>query len=375
MSINDRFPGSATPMVRSLAASVRANVPAVIWGDPGTTKTAVLNAYGGSWGYHVETVVGSNREPTDFMGYPIEVDGETTYSRLSWTSRLLAAEKSILFLDELTTCAPSVQRVMLRILQERFVGDTELTDNVAIVGAANPPETAVDGYPLAPAVANRCMHLDRAFSDDAWFSGFVGEFAFDDSPSMESMLTTGDQSERIKARSTVLAFLKTRPDLLHQIPADLDLAGRGWPSRRSWDNLGKVLTYLHPDDTEAILLATQGCVGEAAAIEFTSWMIASDLYDPMEVIEDPSIVDWTVRPDRVFALMSAVVAVAVMKDDKDVWVAVMNVMTKCAESGRPDLAYPGARTLFQRVPAGAKVPAATSEAFSGLLEKIGRWAA
>jgi len=362
-------------MIRALAASIRANVPVLIWGQPGTGKTAVVNEYGDAWGYHVETVVGSNREPTDFMGYPIEEDGKTVYSELSWASRLVDADKGILFLDELTTCAPSVQRVMLRIVQERYVGDTKLPDSVAIVGAANPPEVAVDGYPLAPPVANRFCHLDWEFSDDTWLDGFVGDFAYSDTPAMESMLNAGRASERIKARSMVLAFLKTRPDLRQHVPDDLDLAGRGWPSRRSWDNAASVIAHLHADDTEAILLAVNGCVGDAAATEFVAWMIASDLYDPMEVIKDPSIVDWTTRPDRIFALMSAVVAVAAIKGDKSTWERAMVVMTACAESGRPDLAYPGARTLFQRVPDGAKIPRATTEAFSGLLERIGRWAA
>jgi len=280
-----------------------------------------------------------------------------------------------LFLDELTICAPSVQRVMLRIVQERFVGDTRLNDGVAIVAAANPPETAVDGYPLAPPVANRFMHLDWEFSDDTWLDGFVGDFAFVDSPALDAMLNAGKPSERITTRSLVLAFFKTRPDLRQRVPDDLDLAGRGWPSRRSWDNAASVLVQLHADDTEAILLAMNGCAGDAAATELVAWMIASDLYDPMEVLKDPSIVDWTTRPDRIFALMSAVVAVAALRGDKKTWESAMDVMTRCAESGWPDLAYPGARTLCQRVPEGAKVPRATREAFSALTERIGRRAA
>jgi len=83
MSTDDRFPQAATPMIRALAASIRANVPVLVWGQPGTGETAVLNEHGASRGYHVETIVGSNREPTDFMGYPIEQDGETVYSTLA----------------------------------------------------------------------------------------------------------------------------------------------------------------------------------------------------------------------------------------------------------------------------------------------------
>lgn len=48
-------------MMRVLAAAVRANVPTLIWGDPGEGKTAVLEARGDSWGRHVETISASSR--------------------------------------------------------------------------------------------------------------------------------------------------------------------------------------------------------------------------------------------------------------------------------------------------------------------------
>ena len=374
MSDNERFPQAATPMLRALAACVKANVPVLIWGQPGIGKTAVITACGETWGYHVETIVGSNREPTDFMGYPIERDGKTVYSELAWAARLAEAEKGILFLDELTTCAPSVQRVMLRIVQERYVGDTKLHDGVAIIAAANPPEVAVDGYPLAPPVANRFCHLNGEFSADAWLDGFVDRFTHAETPALATMLAGGEAADRIKARSTVLAFLKTRPDLHQQVPADIDLAGRGWPSRRSWDNAAAALGYLRPGDSEAALLVMTGLVGEGAATEFMAWLLASDLYDPMEVLANPRIVDWTSRPDRIFALTSAVSALALSHGTKTMWQEAVAVLTACAKAGRPDLAYPGARSLFQRVPDGAKVPKDTTDAFADLLQRIGRWA-
>ena len=119
-------------------------------GHPGVAKTATLTAFGRASGYHVKTVVGSVREPSDFMGLPFEDDGTVRYTVLSWAQWCAHAERALLFLDDLTTAPPSVQRAMLRILQERVVGEFVLPPSVAIVAAANPASVAGDGWTCPP---------------------------------------------------------------------------------------------------------------------------------------------------------------------------------------------------------------------------------
>jgi len=346
-----------------------------LWGEPGLTKTAKIGSCAEAWGYHFEPITGANREATDFMGLPIEIDGEIRYSTFAWVKRLLGADKAILFLDELTTVAPSVSKAMLRVLEERQVGETYLADSVAIVIAANPPSSAVDGYDLPPAVANRIMHLDWAFDTEEWLEGFVTDFQFSTAPSFDSMLNDGTDSHKARAKAMVASFLRTRPDLVHKMPRDATEAGRAWPSPRSWTKAAAVLSELEADDEDAMRLVLLGCVGEGAANEFIAWYMASDLYDPEAVLRDPSIVDWTARPDRIFALTSALTAIARMRGDKRTWKAVMVALTGCAKAGRPDLAYPGARQLLNSIPEGAELPENTDKAFADLLAKTGKWAA
>jgi MoxR-like ATPase len=366
---------TSIPMMRALAAAIRSNTPVLLWGQPGVCKTAVISSSGQEWGFHVETVVGSIREASDFMGLPIEVDGEVKYAAPSWAHRLAGADKGLLFLDELTTAPPSVQRAMLRILQEREVGELTLPDSVALVAAANPPSIAVDGWDLAAPVANRLMHLDWVFDADAWIDGFVTDFEHMDIPTLDSMLGDATDADKAQAKASVVSFLRARPDFRLKVPSDPALAGKGWPSPRSWTNAAAVLSELDRSDTDAMTLVLTGCVGEAAAIEYIAWVVATDLYDPEEVLADPSIVDWTARPDRIFALMSALTAIARMRGDKRTWTAAVGAMTACAAAGRPDLAYPGARALLQKVPTGCSVPTATVKAFGELLQKTGKWAA
>ncbi len=130
-------------MMRAFAAGVRGNVPTVVWGDPGVGKTAKIGAYPAAWGFHTETVVGSIREASDFLGLPIEVDGEVRYSPPAFARRAADADRALINFDELTTSAPSVSKAMLRIFQKREVGELQLPDTVALVAAANPPAVAV----------------------------------------------------------------------------------------------------------------------------------------------------------------------------------------------------------------------------------------
>jgi hypothetical protein len=52
----------------------------------------------------------------------------------------------------------------------------------------------------------------------------------------------------------------------------------------------------------------------------------------------------------------------------------MRVLVDCAAAGRPDLAYPGGRSLLNAIPEGAKCPRAAVEAFADLMRRSGRWA-
>lgn len=369
-------------MMRALAAAIRSNTPALIWGMPGVGKTATIEAAAESWGYHSETIVGSVREAPDFMGFPRE-DG--TYTPLAWVQRLNDAGKAILFMDELTTAAPSVQRVMLRVIEERWVGDTQLGDNVAIIAAANPPDVAVDGWELAAPVANRFFHLDWFFDMQEWFDGVVTDFADSAPPNIDSMLapntTATAQANQARVRGAVTAFLRQRPDLVQDFPKNPAEAGKAWPSPRTWTKAMAILSELRPEDDEAALLVLKGCVGEGAATEYLAWEATADLADPEAVLANPSVIDWkNERPDRLFALVGAVstltrLRLADNKSDTNVWEKGMAVMVACATGGRPDAATPSVRTLVNLRPKDAKLTSEMRDAFAPILQRMGRLAA
>lgn len=358
-----------SPFLRAFAAGIQANVPTLTWGGPGEIKSALIENLSVAWGRTCKTIVGSTREATDYLGVMTEDEnGDITYKSFKWVKELNEAKLALSFNDELNTASPSTMKGMLRYFQERYIGETKLEDTVSLVGAANPTEIAVDAYDIPGPMANRMMHLDWVFPEDFWLENVITEFRDAVYPSLESLLASDPVSRRADVASAVTAYLKHNPGQIKPgQPSDPVKAGKAWASPRAWTNVISVLSQLRADDTEAHLLVVKGLVGDAAAVKFINWLKAADLFNPAEVIADPSIVPWaTVRADRLFALVQALGVIGSANPKS--WEGAANALTMCAEAGKPDFATPSAQKLMNNIPTGKKMPRAFRAAFEELFQ-------
>jgi hypothetical protein len=337
----------------ALSISVEAGVPVLLWGSPGTGKTSVVRALGEALGWPTEVVIGSIREPADFAGLPVVIDGAVQMAPPLWARRLAASDCGLLFLDELTTAPPAVQAAMLRVVLERVVGDLALPSGVRVVAAANPPEEAADGWQLSAPLANRLVHLDWPVDAKSVASGI--SMGFTPPPRFDGQQPT--EAQTLAVRAAVGAFLEVRPALVLQVPAAADQAGRGWPSPRSWESVARLLAACDAvgASEDARMLLVIGAVGEGAGIEFLSWLANMDLPDPEAVLADPDGFELPERSDRAFAVLTAVAAVAIARGDGESWSAAWRVVARVAEKA-PDVATLAARSLAGARPDGAELP-------------------
>ncbi|KQP62818.1 hypothetical protein [Nocardioides sp. Leaf285] len=375
MSSTRNFPG--TPTMRAFSAAVVAKVPICFESHPGQGKSSKITATGEKSGYLVKCVVGSVREATDFLGLPVEQsDPKTGQARVSnvppdFAVELRAAAKPLLFLDEINTAMESTRKAMLRLIQEGYAGDFYMGPDLAIVAAQNPPETATGGTELDPAIANRMMHLAWAFDADEWLRGISVGFENLDQPGIDDLASGGTEADKARASSIVAGYIHHAGQHLAPTPPEDPIeAGKAWPSPRSWHNLARVLAHVDAADEEAMTLVVQGLVGEGVSKDFFAWLALADLHNPQEVMDDPSIVDWRgERPDRIFGLLSGIEALAIFRADAATWEKAINVMTVCAENGRPDAALPSTNGLLGRRPQGTRLTERTRTAFADLLTR------
>lgn len=345
--------------LEALGVAVSAGVPVLLWGSPGTGKTSAVLALGEGLGWPVETVIGSIREPSDFAGLPVVIDGSVQLSPPAWATRLSQAGTGLLFLDELTTAPPAVQAAMLRVVLERVVGDARLPAGVRVVAAANPPDEAADGWELAAPLANRLVHLDWPIEGKSVAKGLAVGFP---RPVLAGIESPPTAAQSVSARAAVGAFLEVRPPLALQLPRSAAVAGRGWPSPRSWEAVAKLLAACeaaHASEAARAALV-EGAVGEGATLEFLVWLEHLDLPDPEAVLADPDSFVLPERSDRAFAVLTAVASVAVADGSEQRWQQAWRVVARAADQA-PDVATLVARTLADNRPDGAEVPEALLE--------------
>ncbi|MFQ3314926.1 MAG: hypothetical protein ACI85J_000061 [Candidatus Poriferisodalaceae bacterium] len=350
--------GTMTPptnvSLEALSLAIAAGVPAVLWGSPGTGKSSAVMALAESAGLSCEVVIASIREPSDFSGLPIIVDGGVRFAPPQWAKNLADQGSGVLFLDEISTAPPAVQAALLRVVLERVVGDLALPSNIAIVAAANPPDQAADGWDLSAPLANRFCHLDWSVNAQAVAAGLVAGFP---KPVLPKLPVSWDKQVPLAA-GLVSGFLGTRPSLVSAPPSDRSSAGRAWPSPRTWEMAIRLLAAANAiqADVSVIRSLVLGAVGNGAGLEFLAWLESLDLPDPEAALANPAAVVFPKRGDRLYAALSGVVAAVVANLTTDRWVAAWKVIALATEDA-PDIGAMAARVLAQIRPEGLSAPA------------------
>jgi MoxR-like ATPase len=334
-------------LLEAVGICIAARVPFLLWGDPGEGKTAVVESAADS-GWHVETLIVSHHEPSDFAGLPVVGPGGVTLAPPAWAQRLAVHDgPSLAFFDEWTTAAPAVQAAALRPLTHYEVGSLRLPRTVSFGAAANPTDVATAGWELAAPTANRFCHLDWSLPLEVYAESLVAGTW----PRLVLHPEPADHLAQVgAARVLVTGYLRARQRQLSAIPSDAASRGRAFPTPRTWDYAARLLGLARAvgarADTARLLVA--GTIGAAAAHEFLVWVDAQQLPDPEVLLADPTAVDFaTMRPDRVFVVLQAVLAVVVADPTPARWTAAVDVCALAAAEVGVDPAVPAVRALMR----------------------------
>lgn len=340
--------------VSVLQVGIESDIPVLIWGPPGTGKTATVEALAREAGAHLETLIGSTLDPTDLSRPVLGDDGEIHLSAAPSFRRVRKAldegKPVWLFLDEFSCVPPSVQAALLRAVQERAVGDVSLR-GCRFLAAANPTDQAAGGWDLAAATANRWLHLDWSVDFEEWAAGEIAGWGHARSDS------------HVQASSLLVNFIRHRPSALLDCPKDPVQASRGWPSPRAWSNVGRALAQVRGSvvESETARLCVLGLVGEATAREFLVWAVDQDLPAPLDLLDGRAALPE--RGDRQRAAVEGAIAYALNRNVSG------DMVMRLIGKARKDVRVSLGRTYF-RAAEVAKVEPSFGPEFSEIVAEI-----
>lgn len=344
-----------------LLASMKARMPAVLVGPPGVGKTAKLYELAERMGYELITLIGSQLDPTDIVGLPKgellgkSEDGKDIYGTVNlspwWQVRILLYKKVVLFLDEWSNTSAATRASMLTMLQSReFPNGQKMPKETIVVGAMNPTEQAADGYDLDAPTTNRINFIVWAPSVEEWKAGMLKAWG-----------KTVSQTE-LEWRRRIVSFIEDSPASLQKLPSstvntpeafgvnpkdasEMEVLRYAWPSRRSWDNLARVLAYSDGDRLIQDTLA-QGIVGYQEASKFRDWLNRNSQLSPGELMANPKAIQWKkiTQDESTFLLRSVIDSIL----DKKSSVQAIAVFEEIARQGAQGIGAGYIRELMSR---------------------------
>jgi MoxR-like ATPase len=291
--------GRALEALRAGFAAQAAGQMTASWmlhGRPGIGKTQIVQQLAQETGARLFDLRLTTIEPQDLRGLPF-YDHEAR--RTVWyPPEDLPSDPdrpAILFLDELTAAAPTLQPAVYGLLQERRVGQYVLPEGTFIVAAGNTVEDGAVAYEMGTALSDRLIHLSLRAEAGDWLASFA--------------VPRG-------VHPAVTAFIRTRPDLLDTTEETLRRGQMIACTPRSWERAGAILRATPDRVLRDILLA--GTLGEQAAAEFI--LIADDIAATVQaqaMLEEHGAARLALYPSNLHGLTALVYALVTLADAKN----------------------------------------------------------
>ena len=241
--------GRALDALRAGHAAQRAGALTASWmlhGRPGIGKTEIVQQLARETGSRLYDLRLTTIEPQDLRGLPF-YDHETRKTVWYPPQDLPddPATPAILFLDELTAAAPSLQPTVYGLLQERRVGLHSLPANTFIVAAGNSVDDGAVAYEMGTALSDRLIHLSVVAEASDWITRYAVPQGL---------------------HPAVIAFIRTRPDLLDTTEDAIRQGRMIACTPRSWARVSAIMGAM-PDRTLRDTMIA-GTLGDAPAAEF-----------------------------------------------------------------------------------------------------------
>jgi hypothetical protein len=194
----------------------------------------------------VRVALGTQIAPEDLIGVPRirEISPGRFATEFCPPGAILRSTPFLLFVDELNSAVPDVQKAFYSLILDRRLGDYELPPGSRVVAAGNRVEDRALVRPMATALANRC------------------------STSRSNRTRRVARMATVAVQPLVLAFIRARPDRLCETPPSD--ATPAYPTPRAWHMLSDAIAAT---STRLWPALAAGTVGDRAGAEFAAFAV------------------------------------------------------------------------------------------------------
>jgi hypothetical protein len=232
----------------------------MLHGRPGIGKTQIAESLARFVGGRLYDIRLTQIDTSDLRGLPYYNHDDKTTHWYRPEDLPNTNEPAILFLDEITAASPFLTPTVYGLLQERRVGMHKIPDNTFIMAAGNTVDDGAIAYEMNTAVSDRLTHMLVVADADDWIESFAIP---------------------ANLHPAVIAFIKTRPDLLETSVESMKADHMIAATPRSWESVSDVMW--HQKDRMIRQIMISGIVGEATCADFT--LVADDIAATVQVTE------------------------------------------------------------------------------------------
>ncbi len=241
-----------------------AHMPAFfLWGAPGIGKSAAIRqcAKKIEEATKKRVIVTDIRlllfSPVDLRGVPVvsaNEFGKVSEWMIPKIFQLDLSEEviNILFLDELTAAAPSIQAAAYQICLDKTIGEHKLPENCLVIAAGNRTSDRSVAYRMPNALANRMIHYQVEADYHGWMKWALKE----------------------NVHPLVVSFLSFMPDKLNC--EDVELNEVAFPTPRSWMFVSDLLYAMPHKKVEELHHMLSGSIGTGMALELEAFAKVKD---------------------------------------------------------------------------------------------------
>ena len=219
----------------------------------------------------------SQLDASDLRGLPMHKDGKTVWIPPNMLPR---AGQGIIFFDEINLAPPSIQATAYQLILDRKNGDYVLPEGYVIVSAGNRLEDRANVFELPAPLSNRFLHVELGVPDIDEWSRWASKSQLD---------------------ARVITFLNYRNEYLFKF--DMYEKSKAFPTPRSWEYASRLIDGI--ESLEGVETLSSTAVGEAVAIELTSFLKLKERVNFDEILNNPQSIN-ALEKDLLYSVLSEV---------------------------------------------------------------------